>query len=180
MNVRPEILTQSGTYFPLLAPESALYGINDIAHALANTCRFGGHTREFYSVAQHSVLVSSIVPPEFALEGLLHDASEAFVGDVALPLKQLLPDYKAIEERIQADISERYGLRFPFPPEVKHADLVALATERRDLMPNEDTWAIIEDIEPLKYGPQPLHPTSAKLMFLDRFDEVMAARGGGL
>ncbi|SQC88202.1 Uncharacterised protein [Klebsiella pneumoniae] len=118
--------------------------IEDIALALSNLCRFTGHLDEFYSVAQHSVLASYLVPSEFALEALLHDASEAYCNDIAAPLKALLPDYRGIEKWVEGLISQKFGTPETISPEVKQADLIMLATERRDLFIDDDTeWAIL-------------------------------------
>lgn len=133
------ILLSSGRYYDLAEPGPLT--IEEVAHALAHICRFTGHCKDFYSVAQHSVLVSYLVPPEHSLQGLLHDAVEAVVGDMASPLKALVPEYKAIEVRCEQAILAGFGLAWPLHDEVKTADLIALRTEQRDLMgADHHTW----------------------------------------
>lgn len=129
-NMRPDILTRGGQYFNFLDPSAYRLDIKDIAHGLSNICRFGGHTREFYSVAQHSIYLSHIVPEEDAYAGLMHDCAEAFLGDIPSPLKRRLPDYKRIESIVEAALFEKLGIPFPLPASVKNADLVMLATEQ--------------------------------------------------
>lgn len=176
--IRPDILTQGGRYIDFIAVDDNDYDVEDIAHALANLGRFTGHTRSFYSVAQHSVLASRIVPEEDALAALLHDASEAYLGDVAKPLKELLPDYRAIEERLERALFAQFGVPYPLPASVKRADRILLATEKRDLMPahdrscGSDDWALIAGIEPLAERIVPLPPWAAKQLFLARIDEL--------
>lgn len=169
------ILTISGNYFQLNDPHNSEFTIGDIAHALSNLCRFSGHCREFYSVAQHSVLVSLLVPAEHALMALLHDAAEAFIGDMTSPLKAMLPEYKTIESNITNAIYKRFHVGPHQYPTIKHADLVALATERLYLLPEtEYQWECIKGIKPLRL--QELHgwePEEACDKFLERFDEIM-------
>lgn len=144
------ILTCSGQRFDLLAPRAELISTIDIAHALAHICRFGGHTRQHYSVAQHSLLVASIVPPGLQLTALLHDATEAYVGDLVRPLKALLPDYSEIEHGIWLAICDRFNLDPKLPTSIHEADMIALATERRDLMPEHgETWPCLAGVKPL-------------------------------
>lgn len=172
----PEILTRTGHYFNFVAPSQSHIDIGTIAHALAHLCRFTGHTRHFYSVAQHSVLVSHLVPPEHALAGLLHDAAEAYLGDVASPLKQLLPDYQAIEARVEAAVLQRFGLGPMLPPEVRQADLCALMIEARDLMPDEARgWDFGPTVSAVARAAEEIDHMSindARRLFLARYFEL--------
>ncbi len=115
----------------------------DIAHALSHLCRWTGHTRTFYSVAQHSVLVADRVwvrtgAPALALAGLLHDAAEAYLGDLASPVKHsaIAAGFRKLEHRVQTVIAARFGLPRELPLIVHEADGELLATEARDLMPS--------------------------------------------
>lgn len=175
--MKPEILTFNGRYFNFLEPQACHIDIETIAHALAHICRFTGHTNQFYSVAQHSVLVSHLVPPQHALAGLLHDAAEAFLGDVATPLKQLLPDYKAIEARVEGVVLEHFGLGPMLPPEVRHADLCALMTEARDFMPAEaEDWDFGPTVQPHALTIFPMSSGMARQQFMQRFRVLTTRR----
>ena len=88
--------------------------INDIAVSLTKICRFAGHLSHFYSVAQHAVLSSQLVPQEFAFEALMHDATEAYCQEIPDKLKRLLPDYKRIEEKIKEIFQEKSGKQTSF------------------------------------------------------------------
>jgi hypothetical protein len=166
--MNPTILLASGRYFDFTAPTPIT--INEVSHGLSNICRFTGHSSEFYSVAQHSVLVSYLVPPKLAMWGLLHDAAEAVMGDMSSPLKKLLPQYKELENRVEEVILRGFGLHGTKPPEIKHADLVALRTEQRDLMRKEGgMWINLDGIEPVPSPIIPLKPLNAEVMFLSRY-----------
>lgn len=108
--------------------------IVDIAHALSNLCRFGGHTKQFYSVAQHSLRVANLVPEEFKLEALLHDATEAYIGDVVRPLKKKLTEYISLEYDITYVIQTKFGLPTFLSPVVREADTYMLHIEAEELM----------------------------------------------
>lgn len=146
------IQTFSGKAFDLVDPQPDMIDINDIAHSLSNICRFTGHTKRHWSVAHHSVFVVGIMlyasgmnnsfDKNTVLQGLLHDATEAYVGDMSSPLKELCPDYRAIEKRVWAAIAAKYGVPEEMDPRVKNADIVALLSERRDLMrESEREWS---------------------------------------
>lgn len=168
----PTILTKNGTYFDFTQPSESEIDIESIAHALSHICRFTGHTRQFYSVAQHSVMVSLIVPENLAMAGLLHDAAEAFIGDVAKPLKRLLPDYAAIEKNVEQAVFAHFSVGDdPYHDDVKRADLIMLLTEKRDLMTATDQWRI-PGITARAEKLIALDCYSAKRMFLQRFNHL--------
>lgn len=167
------IYTNSGKHFNFLSPSADAVCIEDIACALSNICRFTGHLEEFYSVAQHSVHCSHLVPAEFAFEALMHDACEAYCNDISAPLKGLLPDYRGIETNVDRVIRQKYALPDQLSSVVKYVDLIMLATERRDFDLDDGTvWPILEGIEPADFIIAPLNPRQARVMFLQRFNEL--------
>lgn len=170
--VGPTILLVGGTYFDFLDPEHSAFTIFDVAHALAHVCRFAGQCARFYSVAQHCVHVSRAVSEANAYAALMHDAAEAFVGDVARPLKDLLPEYRGIEQRVEAAVFDRFLVPRPIPDEVKEADVVLLVTEQRQLMNNRDDWNYTRGRTPLPIMLPVWGPEQARGAFLARFREL--------
>lgn len=174
------IRTFTGRLFRPLDPAPGEIEIRDIAHALAHTCRFGGHTREAYSVAQHAVLVShhaEQIDRYAGLWGLLHDASEAYLCDVPRPLKHhpALWVYRQAEAALQDVIYRQFGCLGPVPAAVAIADDDVLAIEFRDLMPARegDGWAARAGAAP---PIRPMTPREAEGEFLIRFVELYARR----
>lgn len=174
------IVTATGTPFFLLDPRPEDMDIKAIAHALSNLCRWTGHTNQFISVAQHCVHVSRLVPKHLALDGLLHDASEAYIGDISTPLKRAMDTrapgvIRQIEDDIHRAVAMKFGTGYPHHPEVRQADMVSAATERRDLLVD---W----DMHGVEWGPHwpepdearvyPWSPRDAKFFFLNRFHEL--------
>lgn len=148
--------------------------INDIAHALSHLCRFGGHGSAFYSVAQHSVLVSQLVPPQHALWGLLHDATEAYVVDLPRGLKHLpeMSAYRDLESRVAQAISDHFGIARKEPAEVERVDHTVVRSEAERLGLYKTSWG------PLLYPPPAVlfSPPHAKQVFLRRFSELYFGR----
>lgn len=171
------ILTHSGRQFDLVHPTAAMISPHDIAHSLANLCRFNGHTRTHYSVAQHSLLVASLVPEEHQLVALLHDSTEAYIGDMTRPLKALMPGFRIAEEIIWQAVCERFNLDPRLPECVVRADLIALATERRDLMPNySGEWECLRGVPPMTETITPLTAPEAGIQYFSRLMELMQAQ----
>lgn len=167
----PTITLASGKLFDFLDPHGSDFDIDDIAHGLAHVCRYAGQCRAFYSVAEHSMLVADTVE-DYPYEALLHDAAEAFIGDVTRPFKQLLPEYKRIEATVEDAIIERFGLDRRCRDAVKRADLRVLAAEQTQVMaPGCADWAAEAGIDPAPVLVTHLDPPAAKLAFLQRFEE---------
>lgn len=167
----PYVSTYLGNRFYLTRPHIDDVAIEDIAHGLAYQCRFNGQTSAFYSVAQHSLMVMSLVPKSERLAALLHDAAEAYLGDMVKPLKNLFPEFSAIEARVTEIIGQRFGVDLThFHPSIKAADLVALATEKRDLMPHStEPWLALAGVEPLPTRIEPLAPGEAMSAYMAAF-----------
>lgn len=179
------ILTRSGLKFDLASPTADMVDPADIAHSLSMQCRFNGHTNRYYSVAQHCYLVADLVPAEDQLAALLHDATEAYVGDMVRPLKEAMRDcaryhgtscmYEVTEARVWEAICERFNLDPTLPSSVKHADLVALATEKRDLMPHHPApWPCLFGIDPHPAYIDPWQPSYAAIHYHHRLLQLMA------
>jgi hypothetical protein len=163
--------TYTGKMFWPLNPRVEDICIEDIAHALSLICRYNGHSKYFFSVAQHSVIVSRHVSKENALWGLLHDVAEAYIGDLPSPIKNCLPEYVKLEERILKTIAKKFDLHHDMPEEVKRADAAVLAAEMKVLMgkpPRE--WYLPE--KPLDIKIVPLYSIAAEGMFLHRYSDI--------
>jgi len=176
---RPDFIeTYTGRRFRPLAPDPAQIDIRDIAHALSQQCRFSGHTRAPYSVAQHSVLVAHEVERqggsrEEQLWGLLHDASEAYLVDIPSPLKQthVFAAYREAEETMMVAICNRFNLPLDEPDIVRAADVTLLGREARDLMPfRPEHWGGLQPVAGKRIIPW--GPFSAKDQFLFAYEEL--------
>lgn len=171
------IQTFSGLAFHPFEARASDICIEDIAHALSNLCRFTGHVKEFYSVAEHCVRVSWAIDERYALEGLLHDASEAYLVDLPSPIKRhpSFEPYRRLEGRMEDLIQARFGLAVgtEMHDAVKKADLTLLATEARDLMgPRPKMWVVMPH-PPLEDRIYPWCPEYARKMFLARFTGIL-------
>ena len=171
--------TQSGRAYWPTDPRIEDIDIVDIAGALSRICRFGGHLKDcydHYSVAEHCIHVSRLVPREHALAGLLHDATEAYTGDVVRPLKQELTGYKRIEYRNWLLIARKFGLAEELPECVHHADVAMLFAEHEVLLEPSPLpgWGmgLVTPIVASRGMIGPLSRRRAKWQFLERFNEL--------
>ena len=175
------IRTFTGRKFWPLNPRPEDIHIQDIAHALSLKNRYAGHTRKFYSVAQHSHHIAlqllngswSMENMALVLWGLLHDASEAYLGDIVSPIKPHVSicgePYKTVEERLLKMIIEKYNLEWPEPPEVKAVDILIRNNEKRDQMNGSDIGdkSVIDALEITSWSPE-----SAENYFINLFNDL--------
>lgn len=161
--------------FPLaMTPDQV--DLFDIAHSLSLTCRYNGHSAFFYSVAEHSVHVARLASPANALWGLLHDAAEAYLPDVASPIKPSIPGFAEMEEQVMRAVAGHFGLSWPQPSEVKAIDTAMLLTEAKALLPSQGkSWKWTAYVQSAPVDLQLWSPADAK----DRFLETYAALRAG-
>lgn len=174
--------THSGRMIDLSAPVPEDINLEDIAHHLARVCRFGGAVDEYYSVASHSVYVARIVEawegatPELVRAALLHDATEAYLGDMVSGLKRLNAPYKALERQWARVVEKRFDVSFEGCPIIKDADLRARLSECRDLFggayPRELLLGGEGDRQPWPEVCRPLAPAEAEWEFLAFADRL--------
>jgi hypothetical protein len=179
----PFLQTVSGRWVNPFDPDLHQLDAGDIARALANQCRFGGHSRGFYSVAQHSVILSQLVEQrggdtEETFAALMHDATEAYLGDMPHPLKHRSPlgaAFKEAEDHLGHAIRARFGIKADVP-EIKRIDRALLATERRAFSAERWHWPELEGVEPLDIELTAWPPDKAAQAFAQRFAELDAKR----
>lgn len=164
------IRTISGIYVDVFDPNPEMFNIEDIAHALSNLCRWGGHVPRFYSVAQHSVFCARMARYTSDMkQALLHDATEAYLVDLPRPIKREIKQYQEIEENLMKVIMKAFNLNYPLAKEVKEIDDQVLNFEHEQL--------IIRHAEGLELQIECWEPMVAKRFFLDEFNELFKTNG---
>jgi hypothetical protein len=191
MKIEPVIQTLTGKKVDPTALQFDDISIEDIAGSLAKKCRFNGHCTAFYSIAQHSVFVSSLLKPrtsDLALRGLLHDAFEAYLWDVASPIKhkafinnswhdvlKMFTPYRRIEALNLVTIWNYFGLgplSVSEAESIKEADLRMLRTEYDQFMVKTFPWNGLKGIKPYPFTIDPLLPKEAEDLFIQRYQEL--------
>ena len=165
------ITTFRGQKFYYDSEDTQSINIEDIAHALANTCRFSGHSLDFYSVAEHSVWVSKLC--DDPIEGLLHEGEEAYLCDLPSPLKRILPDYRAMQDRVRKRVCEAFQLTYPFSEDLKDCDWAQLKTEAKSLLVAHFPFEDFPTKKVSPYVPLCLDPEEAEVQFLRRYHEIL-------
>lgn len=161
LNAVRSIRTNSGVYVNVFETDPDTIKIEDIAHALSQQSRFGGHLPEFYSVAQHSVMCCMSANDENKYNALMHDVSEAYLLDIPKPIKLELPDYNLVEHRLMKVLSQKFGFEYPKNEEVERVDILLLEWEWTAIMLNQPTEKYPKFVC--------LTPSEAKAAFLEAF-----------
>lgn len=167
------IQTFTGKMFDLFNPNRDEIDLRDIAHALSMICRYGGHSRLFYTVAEHCTLMALHFEErgeyDLARVALLHDTSEAYMGDVVRPLKLRLPLYQQVEEVLLKNILIKFGMPPEIPFAVKEADLRICNDEREVLLLPRPWSPAIDDLPPLGVEVRAWSPIAARHNYMDTF-----------
>lgn len=178
--------TYTGVEFYPFDPKPDQFKIEDMVRAIANQCRYNGHVRHFFSVAQHSVMGSYVAEDEYSTDNgypegfareiarlfLLHDGIEGWIGDMIRPLKFVLTDFGLLEDALWKIFARRFGLPEELPHEVKVVDTIMTAWEKRDVKRSVKHWPnlpFIGDEYPEIY---PQGPDAAYRAFVARFGEL--------
>ena len=170
------IWTASQKVYDFLSPDPSQLDVHDMAHALSQTCRFNGQCPTFYSVAQHCTIGSyEFDDPALAYEFLVHDAHEAYVGDIPSPLKALLPDYRGMEDRCEAVVRTYFGVPHVMTPSVRAMDLSMLVSEFADLF--GAIPAGLEHIARIQTTIRPMPIHASHEAWLSRYDELARKLG---
>jgi uncharacterized protein len=165
----------SGKKFWPLDPRPEDFNITDIAHSLSLICRFGGHSKFHYSVAQHSVLVAQLAPEELQLQALMHDASESYICDIPRTFKSQLVGYKELEDDVMKAIAERYGFSYPLDPLIKDIDNRMLMTERYQVMNPGPYWSMEDNVKPYRNVViEQMQPIEAEKLFIESYLGISA------
>ena len=176
MEVQSWLETVSGDKFDFDNIPDNKFTIQDIAHSLSLQCRYNGHTRGFYSVAEHSKMMANFGHYKMGLTNkecltlLLHDAAECYIGDLVLPLKLRLPEFRDFEKEIDLQVAKVFGSFYPFPDFVKEFDSRILVDERKWVLNKSDNKWWVDNLEPLGLRPRLLIPRVAEEQFLHAYD----------
>lgn len=175
----PYLQTVSGRWVNPFDPDPVQLDPGDIARALANQCRFGGHSRVFYSVAQHSVHVAELVERhggdvEDVFAALMHDATEAYLGDMPHPLKhrsRLGAEFKQAEHHLEQVIRDRFRIKADVA-QIKTFDRALLATERAAFSTDAWRWPELDGVDPADFDLSAWSPDQAAAAFTARYTEL--------
>lgn len=168
------IETFTGIRFYFMDPKPEMFSIVDIAHSLAMQVRYNGHVKAHYSVAEHCVLMSDWLRDHgydrlTCLTALLHDVAETYIGDMPRPVKEKVPEFKAIEKVIDAAAADKFRIIYPFPKIVKELDARILKDERAQAMPKSDNEWGTDSLEEMGVRVKLWDWKTAESQFLGRY-----------